>query len=71
MANTCEQPGASPTVSLGTAPFDIDTPVTGIGESDSSTIAGPSYTEEQQSRFQTRYKEVFDIFDDVDYACWL
>ena len=69
-ANACEQPGALPNVSLGTVPSDIDTPVTGIGESASSTIAGPSFTEEQQSRFQTRYKEGFDVVGHFDYACW-
>ena len=34
-------------------------------------VAGPSFSQEQQCRFQVRYEEGFDIACDPDYVSWL
>ena len=34
-------------------------------------VAGPSFSQEQQCRFQVRYEEGFDVACDPDYASWL
>ena len=34
-------------------------------------VAGPSFTEEQNRHFRTRYEEGFDVADDRDYTNWL
>ena len=39
--------------------------------SDQGVVAGPSFSQEQQHRFQVRYEEGFDIADDSDYVSWL
>ena len=34
-------------------------------------VAGPSFSQEQQCRFQVRYEEGFDVACDPDYVSWL
>ena len=38
---------------------------------DPGCLAGPSFSQEQQHRFQLRYEEGFDVSGDTDYICWL
>ena len=39
--------------------------------SDQGVVAGPSFSQEQQHRFQVRYEEGFDIAGNPDYVSWL
>ena len=38
---------------------------------DQDVVAGPSFSQEQQCRYQIRYKEGFDVAGDPDYVSWL
>ena len=43
----------------------------GTTASDQGVVAGPSFSQEQQCRFQVRYEEGFDVACDPDYVSWL
>ena len=77
-ANVTTLSSAIRTITLQTLLFAAQiTPEAIIGDQDAavvqdiSTVAGPSFSPEQQQRFQTRYEEGFDIPGDLDYVCWL
>ena len=43
----------------------------GTTASDQGVVAGPSFSQEQQCRFQVRYEEGFDVACDPDYVSWI
>ena len=46
-------------------------PTETTANSNHGVVAGPSFSQEQQCRYQIRYEEGFDVVGDPDYVSWL
>ena len=56
---------------LTTVVSDGQTHAAEASGTDPGCVAGPSFSQEQERRFQVRYEEGFDVSGDIDYMCWL
>ena len=56
---------------LTTVVSDGQTHAAEASGTDPGCVAGPSFSQAQERRFQVQYEEGFDVSGDMDYICWL